>query len=137
MAQRIEHFTVATPASTPLPVGLFTELAFNEGIVTGVRVRIPAGHAGRTGLQLWYSGVQVIPFRAGRFLRGNKGTYDYDIEDFPTGTSWVAFTFNNDRHPHTFRIDLLLDEFGEAAEAELAPIVLIPPVGGTLVGLGA
>jgi len=134
VAQRVEHFAVTVAALTQLP-GQTTALSFDEGIVTGFVIRIPAGHAGKTGLQLWYAGVQVIPFKKDKYIRGNKITLSYETENYPTGAGWVANAFNLDRHPHTFRCDVLIDEFDAAAGEALAPLVLIPPVGGTLAGL--
>ena len=132
MAQRIEHFNILAFELDPKP-GHFVELLFNEGIVTRIDVRIPSGHAGRTGLTVFYAGFQIIPFKQGTFLHGNKGTYRFDLEDFPTGSGWVAQVFNSDVHPHTFRCTVFLDELTALLEEPLPQLVLVPPAGGTLV----
>lgn len=132
MAQRIEHFNVLAPVGNPSP-GINVPITFTEGIVTGFSIHIPAGHAGRTGLQLWYADNQVIPFKKNTRLHGNKATYHFDTEDYPTGPGWFANVTNTDIHSHTFRCSVYLDEMGLVLEDLLPSLVLLPPAGGTLV----
>ncbi len=128
MAQRVEHFNVLVAALTQLP-GQTTALSFDDGIVTAFDIHIPSGHKGRTGIQLWYSGQQVIPKKHGVFFRGNNRTQHFDTEDFPAGAGWIANCFNFDVHAHTFRCTVYLDELAAAEEGLLPPIVLLPLAG--------
>jgi len=132
VAQRIEHTIISRVAYTTQP-GQTSVLTWAEGIVTGFRIRIPDGHNGKTGLQIWYAGQQIIPFTKGRYFRGNQREEAWDTEDFPTGPGWIANAYNEDIHAHKWYLTTLIEEIGAVLEEALPSLVLLPPAGGTLV----
>jgi hypothetical protein len=132
VAQRWEGFNITVGPQVPSP-GNAVPLIFNEGLVTGFRIRVPGGHVNRTGIAIFYALNQVVPFKAGQYFIGHRREVDFDTEDFPGGAGWSARVFNTDRHAHTFYCHVAIDEVGAVLEEPLASLVLLPPAGGTLV----
>lgn len=124
MAERIEKFTVTAPARTAAPGG-FTALDFTDGIMTRIEVYIPDGHAGMTGIRIFYGSQQVLPRTGPGFLRGNAKTYATDVENLPSGTGWRARIFNEGAYDHAFELTLELDEF-TTASVDVPPVLLLP-----------
>ena len=68
--------------------------------VTKVRIVIPDGHSGLTGIALAFGHNPVIPANQGAFISGNDETYDYELGDYPPGVAWSVFLCNNDTQAH-------------------------------------
>lgn len=80
-------------------------LSVGAGIwqVVKVSVVIPAGHAGLTGIQLWYGGGAVIPFNSGWFS-GDDDVIPLELSDaFPPGVPWSVAMINSDVIAHAFQ----------------------------------
>lgn len=88
--------TTAAPTVTPiLPAGIW--------VVDKVSIVIPAGHAGLTGIQLWYGGGAAIPYLSGWFS-GDDDVIPLELSDiFPQGVPWSVAMVNADVIAHSFQ----------------------------------
>ena len=129
MAARIQHYpVVADTGTTPTNYEVIA-VSFLPGVVTGMEVHIPTGHAGQTGFSLSYGDAQVVPYLPQAYLSGNHKTYSYDFDDpFPGGSGWFAQVYNRGRYAHTFRLTVELDAL-EATTLDLPPVILLPLIG--------
>lgn len=126
MPQRAEHFSITATAGTAAP-GTTVPLDFQDGIAVGIEVYIPSGHAGLTGLRMYYGQQQVVPKQGAGFLRGNDKTYHFELENYPTGTGWSAQVFNTGAYDHAFECGFEMDEL-VASDDVLPPVLLLPSV---------
>lgn len=69
-----------------------------------IRIQIPPGHNGRTGLRIRYMGTQIVPWVAGYWLIGNGDTFTipWKGEIMPRGVAIESY--NIDSVAHTFRL---------------------------------
>lgn len=125
MASRVEQFEITTPAGTLQAAPITTALVFLEGTVQRMELTIPGGHAGLTGIALFHSSIQVIPFQAGTFIRGDDQDMKWDLARYPTGAKWSVRTFNTDVFAHTHHLRLLIEDI---PTAPLAPAVEAQPI---------
>ena len=71
--------------------------------VVKVTIVIPPGHAGLTGLQLWYAGGAAIPYDSG-WYSGDDDIIPLDLSDtFPQGVPWSVAMINNDVVSHSWQ----------------------------------
>lgn len=71
--------------------------------VTKVTIVIPAGHAGLTGIQLWYGGGPAIPWDSGWFSGDDDVIPLEPSGAFPAGVPWSVAMINNDVQTHVFQ----------------------------------
>lgn len=87
-------------------------LGFPGGIVGKIRILIPAGHAGLTGIALGYGGNNVIPTGLHAYYSGDNREVIIDYTDLNPGVSWQALLCNNDLITHVWEVDFDLTEIG-------------------------
>jgi hypothetical protein len=85
-----------------------------------VRIVIPAGHSGITGIALGYGHQNTIPRGNGAFYSGDDDDIRLDIIDNVPGVQWSAFLCNGDIIAHVWEVDL---EFDELVETGVSPSV--------------
>lgn len=73
------------------------------GWIHKMRLEIPSGHRGLTGVRIVWHGTPVVPFDPVAFIVGNDKTHIVDFEDEYDGAGLVVQGFNTDVWPHTFR----------------------------------
>lgn len=123
MPARQESLIVTCAASVVETNPTVVPLGFGGGILRIVRVVIPAGHAGLTGLALGYGGNAVIPRGVSAFYSGDDREVILDYDDNVPGVSWSAFVCNLDLQPHSWEVDMDFDEIGASnAGVTIAPV---------------
>lgn len=125
MAERVEKFALVAAAGSSAQ---FQNHQFLDGIVTRVRLYVPAGHAGLTSWAFYYGSAQLLPKTAGSAVVADDEQFDWDLDALPTGANaggasgYRSLYTNTDDFPHTFHIEVWLDEFtadGAGSDAEL------------------
>lgn len=131
MAQRIEEFPVpAVAGHTPTtPDQQF--LDFTQGIVNAVDIVWPYGCNNLVGIQIWFSDMQVVPITKGSWATGNGRTQRYDLDNFPTGESWLVQVYNTDVLDHTPALYFFVDELGSGLDNP-PDVILLPFLGSSL-----
>jgi hypothetical protein len=129
VAERVELFEVTVLAG--IAPGLYSvETNFPQGEVTAVDVRIPSGHAGKTGIQVWSGTAQVLPRTSGAWFRGNKTRQRVEVVDpFPGVSAWIVYAYNLGKRPHTFPVRFELNELAAPVTDTLPPVLLLRQYG--------
>lgn len=139
MPDRIEVQDVSCnagiPATNPTEVILANVVACQ---VVKVTLRIPPGHAGKTGIALGYGHNAVIPRTGGAFISGDDEVIEYDLTNYPPGPQWFAFLMNTDTIPHSWEVRFEVDELrGQAiptTAGSVIPVEDLYAAAGQLVG---
>lgn len=126
MADWIESFTVTVAANVASPGVESVLTTRQDGVVERVEIVIPNGHAGLTGIAMFFSLAQVIPYVGGQFVRGNNRRYSFDLDNLPTGQLWQAFAFNTDIRSHSFRVLFHIAAISPLDDEVLPSVILLP-----------
>lgn len=133
MAERVEKFALVAAAGSS---GAFQDHPFLDGIVTRLELYVPPGHSGLTAWQFYFGTAQLLPKTDGSTIVADDQRFEWDLDELPTGSGGPAGSgyrskySNSDDFPHTFHIEVWLDEFTtDEAEAELG--VLVVPYSAT------
>ena len=124
MAQRIEKFsTVAAigAANTVVPH------TFLDGTVTRVELYVPHGHAGLTAWRFFFGSAQLIPFTTGATIVANDQKFEWDLESAPTGAGYNSVVSNADVFPHSFHVEVWIDEIVAGEDDTNLQRVLVLP----------
>lgn len=111
MADRVELFAVSCPAGTAQANAIETDLSFAPGIVVGVEIIIPSGHAGYTGLAIAQAHSIVIPASGSVWIIGDDDEIKWPLDGYLNSGSWSAFTYNTDvTNGHSWYLRFLVNE---------------------------
>jgi hypothetical protein len=129
VAQRVEKFALVAAAGTSSPT--FQNHTFLDGVVTRLELYVPAGHAGLTSWSFWYGTGQVLPKTTGSSVVADDEQLGWDVESLPTGAAgpggsgYRSLYTNTDTFPHTFHVEVWLDEItAEDALPELSLLIM-------------
>jgi hypothetical protein len=123
MPTRQNAAVVACGANRPSTNQLQVPLNFPGGYLRIIRIVIPAGHAGLTGIALGYGGNPTIPFGNQQFYFGDDREIIIDYTDNVPGVNWSAFVFNTDDLNHSWEVDMDFDEIGASnATSSIVPV---------------
>lgn len=127
MADRFENFhIVSDPFATP---ETFTVdiIQIDQGVPVAFVLHIPAGHHGKTGVQLSYAGHQLIPTPPRVYYRGGKRTFRRELSGaYPTGGQFEVQHFNAGQYPHAFDLEIEVDAL-DLSTGLLPPVLLLYP----------
>lgn len=84
-------------------------LNFVGGRVRVIRIVIPAGHAGLTGIALGFGGNAVLPLNSGGYYSGDDRHVEFAYDDNNQGVQWQAFMCNGDGIGHVWEVDFDID----------------------------
>jgi hypothetical protein len=89
-------------AKTPVAAAVSTPFPLVAGVLHSMRIQIPSGHNGVTGVRITYQGQQIMPWSNLAWLVGSGDTFTlaWDAEVMDTGLAVVAY--NLDLVPHQF-----------------------------------
>lgn len=107
-------FDLTVPPNTPTEEPLILDKKLIKGIVTNIKIIIPPGHVGLTGLSLYNSSRQIFPVSRNEWVRGNN----IFIEErqnllLISNDNIVSFYLYNkdDTYEHTFTVYLNMEDF--------------------------
>ena len=132
MAERIEKFALVAAAGA---ASAFQDHTFLDGIVTRLELYVPPGHAGLTSWAFYFGSAQLLPKTAASSIVADDQAFEWDLENVPSGSSggagsgYRSFYTNSDDYPHTFHIQVWLDELGEDTSAAALPVLIVPFAG--------
>jgi len=102
--QYYSQYNVLTPINTATTSPLITQVNLGDVMLHKVRIRIPPGHSGQTGIQIRLGSNTIIPWNdATKFIVGNDDRLEFDYEDEVT-TGLTIATYNVGNYPHTFYV---------------------------------
>ena len=92
------------------------------GLLHSITVYVPPGHVGQTGIQVYLSGTQIVPWGGNSpWFNLNDTEITIPIET-EVNTKLVAYGYNTDQVAHTFYIRLLYTPIALIT----APVSLLP-----------
>jgi hypothetical protein len=94
--------TVMVPAGTTAAAPYTVAWPLWQGELNMVRVQIPPGHNGRTGLQVAYDGQVIIPWANQGWLTGSGDTFDIPWEGEIMAEGITVAAWNSDSVEHNF-----------------------------------
>ena len=102
-----ETIEFVVPVNTPILTPLLLKMDYPFEAETSIKVFVPDGHQGLTGLQINASGRRLVPDRGSTgWLRGDGkefGPYKFSIQGPPWSLELIGY--NTDiSYPHTFFI---------------------------------
>lgn len=134
MADRVELFAVSCPAGTTQLNAIETDVSFAPGVVVGVEIIIPAGHAGYTGLAIAQAHSIVIPASGNVWIIGDDDEIKWPLDGYLNSGSWSAFTYNLDvTNAHSWYLRFLVNEIPSAMRVP----VPAPLSAGAIMSAGA
>lgn len=129
MAERIEKFALVAAAGA---AATFQDHAFIDGTVTRVELVVPPGHAGLTSWSFWFATSQLIPKTAGSTIVADDRAFEWDLDNLPTGSGggsgsgYRSRYTNSDVYPHTFHIEVWIDEIDPTVVGDTPSVFLLP-----------
>lgn len=129
MAQRIEKFSLVAAAGAS---SLFQNHQFLDGVVTRLELYVPPGHSGTTSWAFYFGDTQLLPKTSGSAVVADDQQFGWDLEDTPTtsggpaGTGYRSLYSNADVYPHTFHIEVWLDELVPDTTTSDIPLLIVP-----------
>lgn len=102
MVARLYETAFTVPAGTPIAAPFTQVVVLEDENLDTVRIVVPDGHAGLTGVAIQWSGVNIAPFGIGTWIVANAEVIDfpYDGEVAQNGLNLAGY--NLDVFPHTF-----------------------------------
>lgn len=98
-------------------------LGFDGGMLRVIRILIPAGHAGLTGIALGYGSNPTVPFGRFAYYSGDDREVIIAYSDRQPGVTWAAFVCNNDLIDHQWEVDMDFDDSDATnATSSIAPL---------------
>lgn len=100
-------FVLTVPAHTPRATPLEIDTTIDNLILADVGLQIPNGHVGVTGLALFFSGQQILPWDQGTgWIQGDNliTQFPVNLEVGPGTLTWLLF--NEGNHDHSFYLRL-------------------------------
>ena len=92
---------VTTPAGTLQSNPLITQVSLGDVQLYGMKIRIPPGHSGQTGIQIKLADSAIIPWGdLSKFIIGNDDRLEFDYDEEVT-SGLAIVTYNIGRYPHS------------------------------------
>ena len=125
---RVYPFTISTPAGTPRANPVITALPLEDAQVSEVRIIIPSGHVGVTGIRLKQSKQQVVPWGNDQYIVGNDREVKWPFAAPIGATGFSCESYNTGQFPHNHYLEIVVTDppiAGIAAQAgSLSPLVV-------------
>jgi len=113
---------VTCPAGTAATSPATASLAIPTYQMDLIRVRIPKGHKGFTGLQIGSLGQQIIPYTSGTWIVGDDDLLEFQIVNTMQTGAWEAIMYNTGNFPHSWWITFGVEPIEPPATPALTPI---------------
>lgn len=125
MSDRLEWFSVTVPANTAKTAPITKSLAFLQGQVVEIDVKVPPGPSGNVGFFISAGGTQYVPRTRGSFVVPDNDYFTWPLINAINSGAWSITAYNTDIFPHTIQIGFQVNELTFAGAALLsAPIGL-------------
>lgn len=138
MAGRVYEADLTVPAATPAAAPVSMLWAFDQGTLVSVRIVVPSGHSGLTGIRVLWAGTPIIPFAGAGFIISDDDKMEWEINQEINAGSITVQGYNTDIYPHTFYLRGLLLGLGASQPASLVAVpAAAQPADATLAAIAA
>jgi hypothetical protein len=100
--RRVYEAQFTVPAGTAIAAPVSQPVALEDANLDTVRVLVPDGHSGLTGLRITWGGTQILPINAGSWIISNDEIFDWPADEEVTASGLSLTGYNTDIYPHTF-----------------------------------
>lgn len=100
--KRVYESQFTVPAGTAIATPASQAVVLEDANLDTVRVLVPDGHSGLTGLRITAGGTQILPINAGTWIISNDEIFDWPADDEVTANGLSLAGYNLDIYPHTF-----------------------------------
>jgi hypothetical protein len=122
----------ATPSTTPTT--FFIQLETAE--LVDVKIQVPAGHVGLTGIRILQSSQQIVPWGNSSWYIADDDREVFEVNEQVNANSITVQAYNTDIYEHAFYMLFHVADLVGAAAASpgqvLASIGGLPAIGGVL-----
>lgn len=126
MATRYYAINVTTPTSTMPSSPLVTVWKMEDVILSRIEIDVPPGHNALTGIAIFRSQQQVIPWGNSGFLIANDRLLVIDVNEELTESELVIHTYNQDIFQHTHYLRATVSDIQAAGTSSALPAPIIP-----------
>ena len=122
-------FTVTTPAGTPVNAPVVTALPLEDARISEIRIVIPSGHVGLTGIRLLQAQQQIWPWANSQYLVGNDRVVPVPFNADITITGLQAQSYNTGTFTHHHYIEIVVIDAalpGTVAQAGQSDPLIVP-----------
>lgn len=127
--KRLYGTTFTVPAGTAIAAPVLAAVPLEDNWLESVRIVIPDGHSGLTGLQVRWSGVQVVPYGQGTWITANNEIIDFPWADEITAGGLALAGYNTDVFPHSFWLRWTVADLPAKSTATVVSAQAAGPVG--------
>jgi hypothetical protein len=135
---RLYPATVTVPANTAIAAPFTQAIPLEDGKLVSIRLVIPDGHAGLTGIRFTRAGTQIVPYsQTVSWIISNDDKIEIPYDGDMSVTGMVAVAYNTDIFSHSFYVLCRVDDPppppAVSVDAATASTVPAPPdadVGG-------
>jgi hypothetical protein len=111
MTTRLYPATVTVPAGTAIAAPFSQAVPLEDGKLVSIRLVIPDGHAGLTGIRFTRAGTQVIPYsQTVSWIISNDDKIEIEYDGDMSATGVVAVAYNTDIFDHAFYLLCRVDD---------------------------
>lgn len=100
--RRVYESQFTVPAGTAIAAPVSQPVVLEDARLDTVRVLVPDGHSGLTGLRITWGGTQIMPINAGQWIISNDEIFDWPADEEVTANGLSLTGYNTDIYPHTF-----------------------------------
>lgn len=115
MSDRLEWFDVTVPAGTLIAAPFSQSLAFRQGIVTEIDIKILDGPCGTLGFYITAGGSQYVPRTPGSFVIPNDDYLVWPVQNAISSGAWGIVAYNLDSFVHLIQVAFHVNETGGVA----------------------
>lgn len=126
---RLYLFSTFTPAGTPQNAPVSTPFPLEDAVIDRVRIIIPDGHVGVTGIRLLQSQQQVVPWANNQYLVGNDRVIDIPFDNEIGASGLQAQTYNTGINDHHHYVEIVVKDLPlnqQAANASQLTSLIVP-----------
>lgn len=132
MTTRLYPATVTVPANTAIAAPFSVAIPLEDGNLVSIRLVIPDGHAGLTGIRFMRAGTQVVPYsETVTWIISNDDKIEIAYGGDITLTGLTAVAYNTDIFDHAFYVLCRVDDKpprpAVTVDAATASVAVLPP----------
>jgi hypothetical protein len=94
--------TVTVPAGTTADDPQITSWPLADANLDFIDIIIPDGHSGLTGIAVYWSGTQVLPWGTNSWIVANDEKVHTPIDSYITVSGLSVYAYNTGQFPHSF-----------------------------------
>lgn len=110
MASRVHSLAVTVPAGTPASAPQVTPWVTEDQYVESIRVLVPPGHNGQTGIKVVKGDVQILPFGGTNWIIANNTEILFPVNQAMATSDVTVQTYNTGFFPHTFFLYITIND---------------------------